>query len=325
MSDGAMLIDTAERLFADLLDDEAMRRARAGEWLADVWAAVEEMGLPLALVPEDSGGFGIAGADALALIRLAGRHALPLPLPETMIANLAFAQAGLPLAEGPAAFLPAEGGRVPWGRHVTTLAAERPNGAIARVTGMSVEAEALDLAGMPRDTLGWDDEAAQQGARSGVPLQILGGAMRSLQIAGALERVLALTIGHVSERRQFGRELVKFQAIQHELARLAEETAAAGAAADMAAEAILSGGEATLPVAAARIRSGEAVGTATGIAHQLHGAIGFTQEHRLHWYTTSLWSWRDDYGGQHHWSQLLGGAAIEAGGAGFWNFVTEAA
>ena len=325
MSDGAMLIETAERLFADLLDDATMRRGRGGEWLGEAWDSVAEMGLPFALVPEDKGGFGIAGEDALALIRLTGRVALPLPLAETMVANLSLAEAGLPLADGAAAFVPAQGGRVPWGRHVSVLAVESADGAIARIADWDVEAKAADLAGMPRDTLAFDADAATRGARSGVPLQLLGAAIRTLQIAGALEKVLALTIDHVSERKQFGRELIKFQAVQHEVAKLAGEAAAAGAAADMAVEAVLGGGDAALPIAAARVRTGEAVGAAAGIAQQLHGAIGFTEEHRLHWFTTSLWSWRDEYGGQCAWTQLLGSAALDAGGAGFWNFVTEAA
>jgi hypothetical protein len=69
----------------------------------------------------------------------------------------------------------------------------------------------------------------------------------------------------------------------------------------------------------------EAVGTATSIAHQCHGAIGFTVEHRLHWFTTALWSWREEFGGQGYWTDLLGEAALAAGGAGYWQFVTEVA
>lgn len=325
MNDGGLILETAERLFADALDDAAMRRAREGEWLGDLWNRIEDMGLPLALVPEEQGGFGIAGVDALALVRLTGTVALPLPLAETMIANRVLAEAGLALAEGPASILPCGGERVPFGRHIHVVAVERADGSVARVECAPVSARSENLAGMARDALALDQGEAQDGAREGVPLTLLGGAMRALQIAGALDRVLELTIEHVSQRKQFGRELVKFQAIQHELAKLAAEAAAAGAAADMVAEAVLGTSDATLPVAAARVRGGEAVGTAVSIAQQLHGAIGFTREHRLHWFTTALWSWRDEYGGQHQWSQVLGTAAMAAGGAGFWPFVTEAA
>ena len=60
-----------------------------------------------------------------------------------------------------------------------------------------------------------------------------------------------------------------------------------------------------------------------GIAGQMHGAIGFTREHRLHLYTTSLYTWRDEFGGQVMWAKLLGAAAIDAGAAGYWPMVTQ--
>jgi acyl-CoA dehydrogenase len=54
----------------------------------------------------------------------------------------------------------------------------------------------------------------------------------------------------------------------------------------------------------------------------MHGAIGFTREHRLHLYTTSLWTWRDEFGGQVFWARQLGQAALAAGGTGYWPMVT---
>ena len=319
-----MLTDMASKLFADLFDDEAMRRARAGVWPADAWRAIEQMGLPFALVPEAQGGFGIAVPDALGLVRLSGFHALPLPLAETMIANRLLAQAGLPLADGPATILPRADQRAPWARDAAVLVAETAEGGIARVTGWHQGTPGVNLAQMPRDGVqsGWQVAQAGQAAE---PMRLLAAAVRGIQIAGALQKLLALTIAHVSERQQFGRPLSKFQAVQHELAKIASEAAAAGAAADMVAEAIAEERDLTLPVAAARVRTGEAVGTAVAIAHQLHGAIGFTREHRLHWYTTALWSWRDEYGGHNHWTQLLGQAALRAGPSGYWAFLTEAA
>ncbi|EHN76869.1 acyl-CoA dehydrogenase, partial [Streptomyces coelicoflavus ZG0656] len=104
-------------------------------------------------------------------------------------------------------------------------------------------------------------------------------------MAGAHDRVLELTVDHVTTRVQFGRPLAKFQAIQQELAKLAGEVAAASAAADQAADAYVAGGDITFAVAVARARIGEAASKASAIAHQLHGAIGFTREHVLHRYT----------------------------------------
>jgi len=342
MSDGEMLIEAAGRLFVDRINDSVMRRAWAGEWLDAEWAAIAEMGLPLALVDEAAGGFGVAPADALALVRLAGRHALPLPLAETMLANHVLGAAGLPLADGPAALVDGAGlalamggtgwalagelSRVPWGRDILTLVVVRDRRTYRLDTGFTVATHATNLAHMPRDTLRVDASGNESGPAATLAPLLSGAVIRSLQIAGALEQVLALTIAHVSERAQFGRTLSKFQSVQHDLARLGGEVAASGAAVDMAVEAFSGDpSRAALPIAAARVRTGEAADVAAAIAQQLHGAIGFTAEHRLHWFTTALWSWRDEAGGQRSWADMLGRAALGAGGAGFWQFVTEAA
>lgn len=339
MSEMTMVLEAAERLFSQHCDDPALRAARDGAWPV-AWDAVAEMGLPLALVDEAAGGYGLDPVEAGALVRLSGSHALPLPLGETMVANAALAAAGLPPAPGVAAIVPGHPGLVPkdgritgtaagipWGAQAGMLVVEVAQGAertIVRLDeGWAVGERCRNLAGMPRDTLRIDAPVAVAATGVGPPLLHLGAAVRALQIAGALERVLALTIDYVFQREQFGRALSKFQAVQHELAKLASEVAAASAAGDMAAE-TFAGGPVTA-LAAARIRSGEAVGIAAGIAQQLHGAIGFTQEHRLHFFTTALWSWRDEYGSHGHWTQLLGRAALAQPGDAFWAFVTEAA
>ncbi|MET0371626.1 MAG: acyl-CoA dehydrogenase family protein, partial [Sphingobium sp.] len=262
MSDGDMLIEAADRLFGDLIDDSAMRRARGGGWLGEAWDAIAGMGLPLALVEETAGGFGIAVEDALALVRLAGRHALPLPLGETMLANRALGAAGLPLADGAAALIDGSGltiaggriagtaERVPWARDIATLVVVADGRTFRIGAGCAVAEKGTNLAQMPRDTLSINAACDIAGATSGLPPLLAGAAIRSIQIAGALERVLDLTVSFVSERVQFGRSLSKFQAVQHDLARLGGEVAAAGAAADMAVEALAGDpARATLPIA----------------------------------------------------------------------------
>ena len=129
-----MLADMLQRLFERHIDDAAHIRARNGEWLDEVWAQVAEMGLPLALLREDEGGFGLTPAETGEALRLLGAHAVPLPVAETMGANRLLAAAGLPLADGPAGLargddLRLEGGRltgtvarVPWGEQLDCLA-----------------------------------------------------------------------------------------------------------------------------------------------------------------------------------------------------------
>ena len=322
MSDiGSMLADTAERLLA--LHADAIEQAHAaGSWPAAAWDAIEDSGLLLALVPEDAGGFGLPAEEALALIRQTGRHALALPLAETVIANAALAAAGLPLSAGPAGLAESEQARVPWGRFAQTVLVST-DGALRRYGPLATAQKNTNTAGQPRDILAFGGES-ETAEHAGPSLRELGALARSLQMAGALERVLELTVDHVSTRVQFGRPLAKFQAIQQELAKLAGEVAAASAAADHAADAFAGGAGLGLAVAVARARIGEAAGKATSIAHQLHGAIGFTREHTLHRYTTALWAWRDEFGTQRHWTLRVGEHALRASRDDFWPMVVAA-
>jgi acyl-CoA dehydrogenase len=142
-------------------------------------------------------------------------------------------------------------------------------------------------------------------------------------IAGAARRALELTLRHTAEREQFGRALGRFQAVQQQVAEMAAEVAAVRAAADAAVEFCAADGvgdeRAGVAVAAAKIHAGRAAGVVARIAHQAHGAIGFTQEHPLHLVTTRLWAWRDEAG----WARELGDRALAAGADGRWPLLAD--
>ena len=329
-----MLADMIERLLERHLDDAAQTRARQGEWLGSLWAEIEEMGLPLALLNEAQGGFGLDPAEQGEALRLLGRHAVPLPVAETMGANRLLALAGLPVAEAAAGLaradhlqivngtLTGEVARVAWGENLSCLALGVGD-TLYRVprSGWQVVAPGHALNFQPRPTLAIDWAIAGDAAAPMPHCPMTEGAtVRAFQIAGALAAALDMTIEHTSTRVQFGKTLSKFQAVQHELAKLAGELACATAAADLAAEALARGD--ILGIAAGSLRAREAAGAGASIATQMHGAIGFTHEHRLHFYTTSLWTWRDDFGGQVGLAKLLGQAALAAGGSGYWPMVT---
>ena len=147
--------------------------------------------------------------------------------------------------------------------------------------------------------------------------------MRSAQMAGALQSVLETSVQYARERVQFGRPIGRFQAVQQNLALLAGQAAAATAAAEAAIEAAAHNLDSPA-VAAAKIRAGEAAGIGAAIAHQVHGAIGFTQEHRLHYLTRRLWSWRDEFGNEAYWARRLGGEVVAAGADRLWHGITAA-
>jgi alkylation response protein AidB-like acyl-CoA dehydrogenase len=337
-----LLRETATRLFRDLCEPAALRDAEGGVWPDAMWRAVEDAGLPKALVPESSGGPGTSFADAMVIVHAAGAFALPLPLPETMLAGWLLARAGLPVPSGPMTIAYGEdvslncnergchprglAARVPWGRQHTTIVAMDDAGRVAIVPRDACAIEpGENVAREPRDTvkLGGQTDLTGEARLDRLRLRAVGAALRVQQIAGALERVTEMTTQYAMDRTQFGRPIGKFQAVQQNLAILAGQTAAAGAAAGMASEAV---GDAIhlLPIAAAKARCGEAAGLGASIAHQVHGAIGFTHEHSLHYLTKRLWSWRDEFGNETVWNRFTGRHMAKIGPARYWAEITAA-
>ncbi len=195
--------------------------------------------------------------------------------------------------------------------------------------------EGANLAGEPRGTLTFTavpavaaavlhpPQAAQVRARFALA--------RAVQLAAALERVLDWTVQYAGEREQFGRPLGKFQAVQMELAGMAGEVTAVTALTDAAVQVLDRGGDESghgsgdvvLAAAAAKVRAGAAVEVVARLAHQVHGAIGFTQEHRLHHLTRRLWSWRDEAGSELAWSRVLADGLLADGADGLWPALTR--
>lgn len=314
--------DSLERILGVSGDDAGLRASRSGGCHGPVWESVLAAGLNFALIPEDRGGFGLPVAEAVGLLRVSGRHGGPVPLAETALANRLLALAGLDVAPGLATVGVAEDGRA-------DLAWALPGGVAAVIAGgrllrVDLTADLLtphtSLSGLPRADLAIPDAPSAEAPISAEQLTLAGAALRTQEIAGALDTVVAMTIAHVTTREQFGKPLARNQAVQHGLAIMASESAAAGAAAALAADAFERLDP--LPIAAAKARASEAAGIVAGLAHQLHGAIGFTKEYRLQLFTRALWQWRDDFGSEHHWHERLGAAALGAGRDGYWPLVT---
>ncbi len=349
-----LLLESAARLFADAPEDEVQEAIAAGVFPAAMWQAIEDNGLPSAAVPEEHGGSGVALKDALAPLRLAGAFGVSLPLAETMLARWLLTQVGLEVPSGPLALVLGEAGQsiaaversdglalvgsawVSWPADAASwvVVAEAPGGDVVALFDRPAEArdsQASNLAGEPRvfwdlctqtvPASDWRDLSAIDGVDRFAILR-LAAAARSQMIAGAMERVLDLSIDYAQGREQFGRAIARFQAVQHLIAQLAAEVAAVGVAADAACAGLFLPVE-RLRVAAAKARASEAVSPVTRIAHQVHGAIGFTREHALQVFTRRLWVWRDDYGNESFWHEYLGQRALNAGGDELWSLVSE--
>ena len=348
-----MIVETVERLLDAACDAAAIAAVERGEPAAAVWDALAGSGIDRAWLPEAAGGIDASLADVCAIVRLAGRYAAPVPLADTLLAGHLLAGAGAPpepgmlaLSAAPAGAAPLtfEGGRVsgvrprvPFARHVRALAVLLDTGdgdALALFAPGDVRVEPREsLAGEPLDTVHLDGAAPAAvhplpAGWSGDGLRVAGALLRAQAMTGALQRILAMSVQYAQEREAFGRPIAKFQAVQQSLAVLAGEVAAATAASDgamIAAAAHGFGDERVVrAVAAAKIRVGEAAGAGAAIAHQVHGAMGFTFEHRLHQFTRRLWSWRDEYGQESEWAIRLGRLVAAAGAEALWPALTAA-
>jgi acyl-CoA dehydrogenase len=103
---------------------------------------------------------------------------------------------------------------------------------------------------------------------------------------------------------------------------LAGHTAAAGIAADAALADAEDGARRSRSAAIAKVRAGEAAGATASIAHQVHGAIGITKEHSLHFATRRLYSWRAEFGAESFWAERSD-APRSAGADAYWPSVTQ--
>jgi acyl-CoA dehydrogenase len=342
----ALLADTADDLLSDLCSHGAVQDAERQGWAPDAWTAVAQMGLPWVGVPEQAGGQGGSLLDALAVLRVAGRHGLPLPLAETgVLGGWLLAGAGLPMPTGPVTVVPGHPGddlrydgrtltgtvrRVPWARAAERVVLLLPGDGrpvVASVDRADLRIEQLtNMAGEPRDTVHFDTVPAElvAPAGEGVDAQALllrGALTRVALIAGALERVYDVTVQYTGEREQFGRPLNRFQAVQEHLVHVAQQCALVGTAVDVAGREAERGGG-SVEIACAKALAAEAVHVATRAAHQAHGAMGMTQEYALHQVTRRLWSWRREYGDGPYWNARLGRLVAARGADALYPLVT---
>ena len=349
-----LIVDTTARMLTELCGPEVVTAAEEGTWPEPLWDALEESALTRAWIAETLGGPGTSLVDGFAVVRLAGTHAVPAPLAETLLAGWLASDAGLEAPAGPLAVLPVDGAStirlqgdalsgaatgVPFARgcgHLVVVFECGDDGGSVQGVAIVDRAECpvepgTSLAGEPNDTVLFDGVVPIAHSAPGAVdhadrLRRMGAVMRAQQMAGALEGCLEQSLRYAADRRQFGRPIAKFQAVQHNLAVLAGEVAAATTSADAAASAIarhgIEGDRTFVAVATAKIRSGQAAGAGAGIAHQVHGAMGFTREYSLQHRTRRLWAWRDEFDPETVWAIELGRHVAQRGGDALWATVT---
>jgi alkylation response protein AidB-like acyl-CoA dehydrogenase len=346
MTMDTLLGDAAERLFAHTCTPALLRAAEQGHSIAAAWQACEDAGFADALVPEAQGGAGLDLADALPVVWAAGRHLCPYPIAHTVLARAWLARAGHAVPKGSIAIAAQglamqqdriTGVNVPWVRvadhvlaqvdgHVLLLPVAAgciaPNGVHGSLDGeaswslrtaVRVDGEASVA---PRTAVRMTGEASEallvaHRGHGGTALEELAAIAYAGLMAGAVDRVLAMTLDYANQRTQFGKAIGRFQAVQQQISVMAEHVWAARMAAQLAFQG-RGGQPQALMAAVGKARTSQAAPLVADIAHAVHGAIGITAEFDLQCYTRRLRDWRLAGGSESYWHARIGAAALNS-------------
>ncbi len=339
-----MIYDGTHRLFDDFLAWDELKKYEKQIWHEDLWSEFQKLGFTNIFNSDDKGGIDASWTDAHIILKASGYHGVPLPIGESIASNWFASRNGMALPSGHWAIT---GGRidideklnkvrfqeldVAWGRFAKQLLHINDQ----RITLIELDKETsvekqVNLANEPRDKIsgqGTVIESVETNLAT-EPLRWIGSLVRSCQIAGGAGQALDLSLKYSKDREQFGRSLAKFQTIQNYLADLAGLAAALdaisiAAANDLDINGLSEKSRAKITLAAAKCRTSEGVERVTRLSHQIHGAIGFTYEYGLHFYTKRLWSWRDEYGSAVEWGNFLGDIAFNNSKENIWPLVTN--
>jgi len=309
-----LLLDSFVRLLDNVSTPAAVRRAEETGDAAEIQNAIDESGFLDALVAEEKGGAGLALTDMVPLFLAAGERLLPVPFAETIVARALIARAGGSAPSGqPILLWPATAdGRLrsqapPLG--IQSALALVQQGETFSLVPTSIVAPSGDPFRMTTATPDLMAEPLFGFTAPGVDLLDWAVAITAGNMAGAMGRVLAMSLAHVNERQQFGRSLGKFQAIQQQLSVVAEKTVSAQVAARIGLS-----GAGIRPdrcrVAIAKSVANEAAEKSAAVAHAVHGAIGISEEHDLQLYTRRLKRWQVSFGSEAYWARHIGVARL---------------
>lgn len=333
-----MVRDMVARLLADRATASGTMAAETRGIDSALWSAFDELGLR-----GDTAEIGLEGQ--MAVLQELGSAAALVPYAESEVLGrwlakaagietgsdtLAVIASDQPIVAG--GVLRLSGQAIPWARHadrVLVLVSDGKGVWVAQVTPSKLQLEhGVNMTGEPLDVVYADSVAISPDRLHAVPegvdaraLMLLGALCRCASMLGALHRANEIGLQYSQDRKQFGKSLSQFQVIQSYLAEMSAEVCAVSIALDVAIEGAAEGcwGD----VAVAKIRAGQAARIVTRLTHQIHGAIGATQEYPLHLWTRRLWAWRDEYGSETQWADELGRSLVASGGDKFWPRMTD--
>lgn len=327
-----MFVEAIEAILADACTPRVIREIESGASPAPLWEALAGAGFLELLAPEERGGAGLALDELFPVIECLGRHAVPVPIAQSLFARALLTPYDVAVPDGVITFASAyrtdtegaaQSALTPYGLVADVVLAEHEGDLLVLPCGNAVR-HACGVHGSLAATLQWSAQRSPRVriAGAGRALHACAAVAHSALLAGAMSRVLELSLQYANDRAQFGKPIGKFQAIQQQLAVMAEQVAAASLAAHRG---FSTQGAMPDPVLAAiaKARASEAVTPVAAIAHALHGAMGVTEEYDLQLYTRRMHEWRMAHGAEHYWNARVGEALL-ASGLDVGDFIREA-
>jgi alkylation response protein AidB-like acyl-CoA dehydrogenase len=249
---------------------------------AAAWKEIVDLGWT-GVAFDESMGF----LEACLLAEEFGRHAVPSPFVSSLVCGMAVESLRPAVAAGEvytfASVVDGEATLVPY--------AEGAAGFVV-ASGDSVSVvEAADSVER-QDVLGLDPKYRVRFSSPGTPVSVpaslvraYGAAAVCAEMVGGAQAVLDATVSYATQREQFGKPIGAFQAVQHHCANMAIDVLGSRFIAYEAIWRLARGLPADTEVAVAKSWVSEAYQRVCSLGHQIHGAIGFTAEHDLHFHT----------------------------------------
>jgi len=291
---------TANELLADRFGLERVRElAESGEYDHDTWKELCELGWPGIFIGEEHGGQGLGAVELIILMEELGYSLAPLPFLSNAAAGLVLQHAGsdeqrerwLPgIASGEAR---GTVGVVRNGEAPLVPDADSADLIVLVESGDSaIAVEAADAEVEPLETIDATRRFAGVRTDGGEPL---GGEPRpamdrlatavAAELVGVTQRAMEMAVDYARERKQFGRPIGSYQAVSHACAQMLLETESARSTVYWAAWCADAEPESlALASSMAKAYASDAGWRVTASSLQVHGGIGFTWEHDLHFF-----------------------------------------
>ena len=300
------IADAAREFLSTAWSFERLRAVQEGGFPGDVWQQLDELGWFELLVPEENGGLGLGAIEAAAVFEEAGRSLLPGPLFDNVVVA---AICGAGTDWGRVAFAINDPGSE------TAFTAGRLNGmktlvesadVVDTVLAVVVHGSARAIVAVPSDAVSVRPMGSGDAANrpfevfvDGAPADILaagrdaedvldrvftwGHVMTTARALGVIDRILELSVDYAKQREQFGKPIGSFQAVQHRLADMAVLAVSSRSVSSVAQWALATDAPDTAHQAhVAKAYVSRAVRRVAESGIQVHGGVGFTDEHDLH-------------------------------------------